>query len=73
MIGEFNTREALETAIEVLRARAAETDTASPEGHAVRCAIETIDMLLAQRGCEHFDSGLENGNLTTLCDLIVFG
>lgn len=40
--GEFSLTEALEIAIEALEARAAETDTASPEGHRVRGAIDAI-------------------------------
>jgi len=36
-------------------------------------AIETLQMVAAQRGCEHFDSSVNDGKLTTLMDVIVFG
>jgi hypothetical protein len=66
---EMNTREALEIAREALEQRATETD---PKGHLMRLALDTLDALLAQRGCEHFDSA-GDGSLTDLCDIIVFG
>jgi len=65
--------DALEEAREALKARAMETDTASPEGHRARIALATINALLEQRGCEHFDRAVEDGRLVTLCDVIVFG
>jgi hypothetical protein len=68
----MDTREALSVARDMLERRAAETEAADPEGHLVRCAIDTLDALLAQRGCEHFDAG-GDGSLTNLCDVIVFG
>jgi len=68
----LNTREALEQAMSALEARAAETDTASPEGHMVRLALAQIERMLAQRGCEHFDKA-GDGTLTDLCDIIIYG
>ncbi len=64
---------ALDCAIEALEARAAETDTASPEGALIRDSLETLQAIRAQRGCEHFDSAVTDGRLTTLIDVIVFG
>jgi hypothetical protein len=36
-------------------------------------AATTLRMLFDQRGCEDFDGAVEDGRLTTLCDVIVFG
>jgi len=70
---EMNTAEALEIAQQVLEEAAAETDTASPEGHRLRLALEVITEILAQEGCEVFGVGGPDGKLTTLCDVAVFG
>ena len=72
-MNEMSTLEALEEAMILMRERVIDTDTASPEGWRARNALEVIEALLAQRGCEHFDSEVRDGKLTTLCDLIVFG
>lgn len=73
MTGEMDTREAIEVALELLEERAAETDTASPEGHRVRLALETLQMLYDQRGCDVFKAGGKDDRLTTLCDVAMFG
>jgi hypothetical protein len=73
MLPEMTTQEALEEAMFLLTERAIDTDTASPEGWRARNALEVIKALLEQKGCEHFDSAVRDGKLTTLCDLIVFG
>ena len=49
MLGEMQTKEALREALQALEVRAAETDTASPEGHRIRLAIEVIEALLEQK------------------------
>ena len=37
-------------------------------------SLETIDAMLKQRGCEHFDSSVEEtGLMTDLMDVIMFG
>lgn len=38
-----------------------------------KAAIATIEMIRAQRGCEHFDSAVDDGRLTSLIDIVVFG
>jgi hypothetical protein len=73
MAHDMTTLEALDEALDALHASAAQTDTASPEGHRVRLAIDVITALTEQRGCEHFDPAVKNGRLTTLSDVIVFG
>jgi hypothetical protein len=70
---EFGTLEALEEALAALELVAIDNDTASPEGWRARCAIDTVTALIAQRGCERFDPAVQDGRLTTLCDVIVFG
>jgi hypothetical protein len=73
MTPEFTTKEALEIALEVLRDRAAETDTASSEGWKVRGAIEALERVHVQKGCEHLDPAVGDGLLTTLCDIVIYG
>jgi len=67
--------------LKALHLRAAETDTASPEGSRVRAAITTLEMIRDQRGCEeigirglfpHMSHG-RSGKLVDLIDVIVFG
>ena len=71
---EFRLREALEVAAEIVRDRCAETDTASPEGHAARQALDWLETLQQQQGCEHFDPAIKApGHLTDLIELIVCG
>jgi len=70
---EMGAAEALEVARDLLERAAAETDTASPEGHRYRLALEMITAFLAQQGCEVFGVGGPDGRLTTLCDVAVFG
>ena len=37
-------------------------------------ALETIRMICEQKGCEHFDPAVkEDGHLTTLMDVVIFG
>jgi hypothetical protein len=69
---EMLTREALGKAIEALTIRAIETDTASPEGHRVRLAIEHINRMLAQCGLEDFKNG-DDGTLPDFCDVVIYG
>jgi hypothetical protein len=73
MLGpEMLTREALEEAIEALTIRATETDTASPEGHRVRLALEHIQRMLEQKGLECFHNG-DDGTLPDFCDVVIYG
>ena len=72
LASEIGTRESLELALTTLDAQAAETDTASPEGHRVRCAIEHIKAMLAQRGMEVFKNG-DDGSLCDFCDVVIYG
>ena len=72
------TYDALEEAIEALKLRAAETDTASPEGSRVRAAITTIEMIRDQQGCEYLGKLTggrvkKDGRLVHLIDVVVFG
>lgn len=67
------TAEAIDKAIEALQMQAAETDTASPQGHLWRLALDVIEAIRDQRGCEHFDPAVRDGRLTTLIDVIMFG
>lgn len=73
--GEMGAAEALQEAIEILELRCSKTDTASPEGHRARCALQTLQDILEQRGCddESFHGNAPDGKLTTLIDVIVFG
>ena len=73
MHSEMDTAEALELCADLLREQCEATDTASPEGHLYRCALATVEAVLAQRGCESFDPAVKDGKLTTLCDVAVFG
>jgi hypothetical protein len=70
---EMSTLEALEEAMIILKDRTIETDTDTDNGWRAKQALEVIEALIAQRGCEHFDSAVKDGRLTTLCDVIVFG
>jgi len=72
MAGELGTRQGLEVALEALVRQATETDTASPEGHTTRCAIEMIKAMLQQRGMEVFKNG-DDGTLPDFCDIVIFG
>lgn len=36
-------------------------------------AMSTVKAIIDQRGCEHFDDCMEDGQLTTLIDVIMFG
>jgi hypothetical protein len=36
-------------------------------------AINTLQMVQAQEGCEHFDKAVTDGKLTSLVDVVVFG
>jgi hypothetical protein len=36
-------------------------------------AIEQVQAILKQRGCEHFDPAIDDGKLTSLCDLVIYG
>lgn len=72
------TREALEIARETLFEQASQHDTASPEGHRLRQALETIEAILAQRGLEGGAEFTRNdcgpdGYLTNLMDTVIFG
>jgi hypothetical protein len=69
---EMLTREALQEAIAALTMRASETDTASPEGHRARLAIEHIERMLEQRGLEVFKNG-DDGSLPDFCDVVIYG
>lgn len=62
--GPMLTREAFQIALDALR---------SVGDNRALLAATMIETLLAQRGCEHFDSAISDGYLTTLCDVIVFG
>jgi len=70
---EFECREAIDIAIEILTERAAETDTASPEGFRARGALGVLEMIRDQQGCEHFDPAVRDGKLTHLMNVIIFG
>lgn len=35
--------------------------------------LVTLSMMLAQRGCEHFEPSVTDGLMTHLCDIIIFG
>jgi hypothetical protein len=72
LAAEMLTREALEEAIEALEIRASETDTASPEGHRARLAIEHLRRMLAQKGLDVFKNG-DDGTLPDFCDVVIFG
>ena len=39
----------------------------------LRLAIDTLQMIAKQRGCEHFDPAVSDGKLTTLIGSVVFG
>jgi hypothetical protein len=66
--------DAIEEALGALHERAAQTDTASPEGSRARAAITTLEMIRDQRGLEHYGADARpNGRLTDLVDTIVFG
>jgi hypothetical protein len=69
---EMLTREALEEAVLALTIRAAETDTASPEGHRARLAIEHIQRMLDQCGLDEFKNG-DDGTLPDFCDVVIYG
>jgi len=69
---EMGTREALEEALLALEQRAIDNDTASPEGHKARLAIEHINRMLEQRGLEVFENG-DDGSLPDFCDVVIFG
>ena len=69
----MDTATALNIARDLLFQRAAETDTASPEGTRLRNALTVVEAILAQRGCEHHDPAVQDGRLTTLVDVIVWG
>jgi hypothetical protein len=75
---QMKTAEALEVAIEPLVEAASNTDTASPEGHRYRLALNTIEQLLSQRGISkafHSGGGFEpfiDDQLTTLCDILLW-
>ncbi len=70
-------REALEVAAAALTAAAAETDTASPDGHRLRLALAAVEAMMAQRGCEHLDRvvfGQEReGTLPEIMDCLIYG
>ena len=68
-IPEMGVREALERALEALEEEAIANDTASPEGHTARLAIDTVRAMLAQRGCEHLGRAM----LCEVCDEAIFG
>jgi len=36
-------------------------------------ALQTVNMIIEQQGCEHFDSAVKDGKLTTLIDVVVGG
>lgn len=71
----IDTEEALQVAIAIVTERCSETDTASPEGHIARLCLQTLEMILEQRGCddESFHGNAPDGKLTTLMDVIIFG
>jgi hypothetical protein len=62
----MNCREALEIAAHVLRF----DHSTDPE---VVKARKVLDEILEQCGCEHFDSSVEDGRLTTLMDVVIYG
>jgi len=35
--------------------------------------VATLEAILAQRGCEHFDPAVSDGRLTRLMDIVIFG
>jgi hypothetical protein len=35
--------------------------------------VDALAAMVAQRGCEHFDPGVEDGKLTTLMDIVING
>jgi hypothetical protein len=70
---DMGSAEALEVALHELDRCILNTDTASPHGHSLRQAHRVLDMIAAQRGCEHFDPAVTDGKLTHLIDVIVFG
>lgn len=63
----MNTHEALILAIKAME------QFPPPVNARMTKAIEVLRMICAQRGCEHFDPAVEDGQLTDLIDLIVFG
>lgn len=66
--GHYSAREAIEGAIEALETAHC-VEGPPPE---IAACIETLQMILAQKGCEHFDKA-GDGTLTDLIDIIVFG
>lgn len=36
-------------------------------------ARQVLKRILEQQGCEHFDPGVQDGALTTLMDIVIFG
>jgi len=72
MASELGTRQGLEVALEALVRQACEQDTASPEGHTTRCAIEMVKAMLQQRGLEVFKNG-DDGTLPDFCNVVIFG
>lgn len=74
----MRTAEALEVARDLLMEAASEHDTASPEGHRYRLALNTVEALLAQKmrvPMPPFDGPLKHlsdSRLTALCDVIIF-
>jgi hypothetical protein len=35
--------------------------------------VDALTAMVNQRGCEHFDAGVEDGKLTTLMDIVIHG
>src|SRR5262245_30904373 len=69
---EMECREALEEALQALQEKCEQTDTASPEGHRARLALDVIRMMLEQRGLEVFKNG-DDGSLPDFCNVVIFG
>ena len=62
----MDCKKALEIAAHVLRFN----HSTDPE---VVEARKVLDQILAQEGCEHFDRACDDGRLTTLMDIVIFG
>jgi hypothetical protein len=68
-VTRLSCREALETVIEAVeRTYCVEGLPADLED-----AVKTLVRILEQKGCEHFDSSVTDGTLTTLMDVVIFG
>lgn len=70
----MNTREALSTLLEYINLAHGHVEEIAERGdYDLAEAVEAVERLLEQKGCERFDPSVKDGNLTTLCDVVIDG